>query len=58
MHICIAVETERQWPNLKCYVDKGKEATNMEKMKYFTQDLKATHLKEVDLVSVQKNKHI
>lgn len=36
----------------------GKEATNMEKMKYFTQDLKATHLKEVDLVSVQKNKHI
>ena len=41
-----------------CYVNKGKEATNMEKMKYFTHDLKATHLKEVDLVSVQNNMHI
>lgn len=42
----------------QCYVNKGKEATNMEKMKYFTHDLKATHLKEVDLVSVQNNMHI
>lgn len=58
VHICVAVETERQWPNLKRYVDKGKEASNMEKMRCFTYDLKATHLKEVDLVSVQKNRHI